>query len=90
MLSDRAKAVAGGIFGITTTLTFGMVKQRPTVETQAALDELTRYGILKRVKKRSGGVEYTRLSDCSEYERWVKTKAGKAVAHSFEMVEPIG
>lgn len=51
-LSDDAKAILGGLFGmgLLTGVTFQLVESKPTARAQAALDECVRIGALTLTK----------------------------------------
>lgn len=88
-LSDDAKAVAGGLFGMggRTKVTFQMVESRPTARTQAALDELVAVGLVtKEDGPNLGGVTYTGSLGCRRYFRWIMWHEALA---RFPISEPI-
>ena len=91
VLSDDAKAVAGGWFGFMRPgagrVTCHMRETKPTARAQAAIDELVAAGIVKVSKfNRYGGLVYEPLKDCTEYRRWL---AKHPESGKFDMMEPV-
>lgn len=92
-LSDMAKAVAGGWFGMmrpsTGKLTFSLVKSKPTPEAQAALDELVQAGVVSVERLNThGGLIYCPLVDCHAALVWLHKNAKKPVA-KIALTEPV-
>ena len=77
-LSDDAKCVLGGCFGMLgipgrSTLTYQMGESRPTRRMQAALDELVEAGALNReIINDRGGATYTVQLNCSDFAKWMR------------------
>lgn len=75
-LSDDAKVLLGGYFGILgmpgkSTLKFGMKESRPTKRAQIALDELVKAGALSRRDIETGAVEYLVQINCADFGKWI-------------------
>lgn len=75
-LSDDAKALLGGYFGILgmpgkSTLKFGMKESRPTKRAQTALDELVKAGALARSDFEGGAVQYLVQINCADFGKWI-------------------
>lgn len=89
-LSDDAKAVAGGHFGLMRphdgTLTF-QTPGRITDRAQAALAELVQAGVCTVRTERSGALVYTPAIECRCFMAWLgrNPKAGR-----FPTVKPEG
>jgi hypothetical protein len=82
MLSDDAKAVAGGCFGTMRPghgeLRFAMKEYRPSARTQAALEEL----------EAGGAVCHRALVNFWDFFLWLRRQEGRADLR-FKIVEPI-
>ncbi|HLH95036.1 MAG TPA: hypothetical protein VKW08_07950 [Xanthobacteraceae bacterium] len=91
-LSDDAKVVLGALFGRLgipgqSQLTYQMVRSRPTVRMQQALDELVKSGALTRNPfNASGGVTYTVQINCTDFAKWFGRNMGKG---KWKTDEPI-
>lgn len=76
-LSDDAKAIAGGWFGMMKPgesggLTFRMKDSRPTARAQAALDELLAAGVIETVEVyRAPAITYRPIVDTADFMRWL-------------------
>ncbi|MGY3581394.1 hypothetical protein ACVIGB_000536 [Bradyrhizobium sp. USDA 4341] len=92
MLSDDAKAVAGGCFGGMWPghgeLRFEMRKNRPTARSQAALDELEAMGAIEVTKELGGAVRYRALVNFRQFYLWLGRRTNRADLR-FKIVEPI-
>jgi hypothetical protein len=92
LLSDDAKAVAGGCFGMMrpggeSQLRFGMKESRPTARTQAALDEIEAMGGVLRQVGLYGEVIYTPLVNFRDFFKWMMKADRESVR--FKIAEPI-
>ncbi|MEG3806660.1 hypothetical protein DBT53_002640 [Aerococcus mictus] len=76
-LSEDAKAVAGGLFGLgLTALNFEMMVNEPTKRMQAALDELVAAKmILSRPLNQAGGLSYAPVegADFKPLAEWMRS-----------------
>lgn len=72
-LSDDAKVILGGWFGLgLTEVSFAMAEGRPTARTQAAIDECVKAGVLWRDPFKEKGFRLKPRHDCEPYGRWLK------------------
>jgi hypothetical protein len=92
MLSDDAKAVAGGCFGTMRPghgeLRFAMKEYRPSARTQAALEELEAMGGIETTKEPGGAVCHRALVNFWDFFLWLRRQEGRADLR-FKIVEPI-
>lgn len=92
-LSDDAKAVAGGWFGLMNPgggeLTFALVQNKPTARAQAALAELVAAGVISVEQfNRFGGLVYRPLFDCRTALYWLGRNENNPAA-KWPLVEPV-
>jgi len=77
-LSDDARCVAGGWFGVgLTEVICAMREWRPTTRTQAAIEELVKAKIVSRGNYGARGFILRPLVDCEGYGRWLKKNRSK-------------
>lgn len=93
MLSDEAKAVGAAWFGMsrpgTSTVTLHMQENKPTPQTNAALDELIAAGLIKREPFNSfGAVQYIPLANCRPFFEWMMQNTENPRVR-FPLMEPV-
>ena len=86
-VSDDAKAIMGGIFGLgLTDLSFSMGKSKPSPRAQAALDELVEaQAVFKESINQAGGMNYKPLIDAKPYAAWFRKNL-----HREDLKFPLG
>lgn len=78
-LSDDAKCILGGWFGLgLTEVSFAMREGRPTKRCQAAIDECVSARVLWREPYKGQGFRLKPLTDCKPYEKWLRKNRDKA------------
>lgn len=92
-LSDDAKAIAGVWFARMTPKSDGVTLQmrqlKPSLRTQAALDELVERGAISVAPfNRFGGLVYKPLVDCWSAFTWFATEADRD-AVNFQLMVPV-
>lgn len=93
-LSDDAKVVAGGCFGVMgipgkSEMTFHMRQSKPSPRMQAALNELVAAGAMTcRPFNQFGGITYTVAVNMSDFAKWLHKNINRADCR-FPIVEPI-
>ncbi len=78
-LSDDAKTILGGWFGLgLTEVSFALREGRPTQRTQKAIDECVRAEVLWREPFKEKGFRLKPLVPCEPYEKWLRKNRSKA------------